>query len=123
MWQKEQVIKELRRRGKKITAQRSLLIDVILAGDCQSCKEIYYEAVQKDQSIGLATVYRMVHMMEEIGVSQAGQCKNCMQGVSFVRRGEVIDQGHEDIYNEINQILQKNGYIDQQDFTVTIVID
>ena len=31
------------------------------------CKEIYYEAVKKDPSIGIATVYRMMNLLEEIG--------------------------------------------------------
>lgn len=121
MWQKEQVIRELRRRGKKITAQRSLLIDVILTGKCQSCKEIYYEAVQKDKSIGLATVYRMVHMMEELGAVVIGRY-GCIQGAAFIKQGEIIDKNHQRVYNEIKQVLTRNGYIDNQEFTVTIVI-
>ena len=31
-------------------------------------KEIYYEAAKRDPSIGLATVYRMVGTLEDIGV-------------------------------------------------------
>ncbi len=37
-----------------------MLIDVILEGKCNCCKEIYYQASLKDPSIGPATVYRMV---------------------------------------------------------------
>ena len=32
MWQKEQVIDELQKRGKRITEQRNMLLDVIYAG-------------------------------------------------------------------------------------------
>ena len=32
------------------------------------CKEIYYEAAKRDAAIGMATVYRMVSTLEEIGV-------------------------------------------------------
>ena len=35
---------------------------------CSSCKEIFYLASQKDEELGLATVYRMVNVLEEIGV-------------------------------------------------------
>ena len=44
MWQKEQVIDELQKRGKRVTVQRKMLLDVILEGKWVSCKDIYYEA-------------------------------------------------------------------------------
>ena len=33
MWQKEQVIQEFQKRGKRITGQREMLLDVILEGN------------------------------------------------------------------------------------------
>ncbi len=68
MQQKEQIIKELQKRGTRITEQRKVLLDVILEGGWSSCKEIYYEASKRDPSIGLATVYRMMATLEEMGV-------------------------------------------------------
>lgn len=68
MWQKEQVIDQLKRSGRRITRQREILLDIILDGSWSSCKEIYYEAMKRDPSIGLATVYRMVSTLEDIGV-------------------------------------------------------
>ena len=68
MWQKEQVIHELQKRGRRVTKQREILLEIILDGTWNCCKEIYYEAIKKDPSIGLATVYRMVGTLEEIGV-------------------------------------------------------
>lgn len=35
---------------------------------CSCCKEIYYKAIKKDPAIGIATVYRMVSSLEELGV-------------------------------------------------------
>ena len=64
----EQVVKALQDKGKRVTQQRRILIDVILNGNWQNCKEIYYEAVEKDPTIGMATVYRMMATLEEIGV-------------------------------------------------------
>lgn len=64
---KEMVIQRLRDRGCRITKQRKCLLDVILQDDCSSCKEIYYKAVAADSSIGAATVYRMVNLLEDIG--------------------------------------------------------
>ena len=43
-----------------------LLIDIILSDECSCCK-IYYKAVHEDPSIGIATVYRMVKTLEDIG--------------------------------------------------------
>lgn len=65
--QKESVIQLLKERGCRITKQRLLLLDVILEEECSCCKEIYYRAIQKDEGIGTATVYRMINILEEIG--------------------------------------------------------
>ena len=44
-----------------------MLIDIILENDCSSCKEIFYKASKCDAKIGVATVYRMINALEEIG--------------------------------------------------------
>lgn len=72
MWQKEQVLRQLQKRGKRITQQRRVLIDVILEEEWSSCKEIYYEASRREPSIGVATVYRMLGTLEEVGVLTRG---------------------------------------------------
>lgn len=68
--QKEMIISELQKNGKRITDQRRILLDVILEGKWSSCKEIYYMASKRDPSIGLATVYRMVAVLEEMDFSE-----------------------------------------------------
>ena len=75
MWQKEQVIRELKRRGKRMTKQRLLLLDIILDGSYSCGKEIYCDAIKVDPTIGLATVYRMLSTLEEIGV--VSRCYQC----------------------------------------------
>ena len=69
---KEQIIGEFQKNGKRITGQRKILLDVILEGKWSSCKEIYYMAAKRDPSIGLATVYRMVAALEELGFLSRG---------------------------------------------------
>ncbi|MCI8837427.1 MAG: Fe2+/Zn2+ uptake regulation protein [Hungatella sp.] len=64
------VFGELKKAGYRITSQREVLIDVILRDECCSCKEIYYQAVREDPTIGMATVYRMVKTLEEAGLIQ-----------------------------------------------------
>jgi Fur family ferric uptake transcriptional regulator len=65
--EKKIIIEKLRENGCRITRQRRILLDIILEGDCTCCKEIYYKAAKQDSSIGMATVYRMVNTLEEIG--------------------------------------------------------
>ena len=65
---KESIYREFRHRGMRLTKQRRLLVDIILKNECYCSKEIYYEAAKKDRTIGLATVYRMVKVLEEMGV-------------------------------------------------------
>lgn len=65
---KSYILRELKKRGCRITNQRKILIDIILRDECCSCKEIYYQAIKEDPSIGMATVYRMVRTLEEIGL-------------------------------------------------------
>ena len=64
---REEIIQKLRARGCRITKQRLTILDIILEGNCSSCKEIHYKASKIDPGIGIATVYRMVNSLEEIG--------------------------------------------------------
>ena len=65
--QKERILEKLKDQGCRITKQRMMLLDIILEEECSCCKEIYYEALRSDSSIGIATVYRMVKTLEEVG--------------------------------------------------------
>lgn len=67
LMQKETIIRLFREKGCRITKQRKIILDIILEEDCTCCKEIYYKALSYDQSIGIATVYRMINTLEEIG--------------------------------------------------------
>ena len=60
------------KRRRSLCQNRKLLLDVILEGNWSSCKEIYYMASKKDPTIGLATVYRMVGVLEEMGFLSRG---------------------------------------------------
>lgn len=64
----EDILEELRSRGCRITRQREMLVDIILEHERVCCKEIYYLAVKEMPDIGMATVYRMINTLEEIGV-------------------------------------------------------
>lgn len=72
MWQKNELVQEFQKRGKRMTKQRSVIFDVILNKEWISCKEVYYEASKQDPTIGLSTVYRTLRAMEEIGILKKG---------------------------------------------------
>ena len=65
--EKEEILYLLRKRGFRVTKQRELILDIVFEHECASCKEIYYQAIQRDPGIGMATVYRMVNTLESIG--------------------------------------------------------
>ncbi|MCR5526217.1 MAG: transcriptional repressor [Lachnospiraceae bacterium] len=63
-----QVLEKLRENGCRITKQRRLIVDVIMQNDFTTCKDIYYQVAGKDRTIGMATVYRMIRQLEELGI-------------------------------------------------------
>ena len=73
MWTSKDMIQELKNRGKRITKQRKLMVEVIADKKAGDFKEIYYEISKRDPGIGQATVYRMLLTLEEIGAIQRVQ--------------------------------------------------
>ncbi len=64
----EQIVEALKENGMKITRQRMLVAKVLAENDKASCKDICCMVQRKDPSVGVATVYRMINALEEIGV-------------------------------------------------------
>ena len=65
----DQVLKSLRAWGKRITPQRSLLLDVIRRSSGHlDASQIYLLARQKDPRISLSTVYRNLNLLKEMGL-------------------------------------------------------
>lgn len=73
MWSSDEMIQELKNRGKRITKQRKIMVEVIASKKAGDFKEIYCEISKKDPTIGQATVYRMLLTLEEIGAIQRVQ--------------------------------------------------
>lgn len=65
--QEEIIVEKLRQKGCRITKQRLILLKIIVNNQCASCKEIYALALKEDAKIGIATVYRMINVLEEVG--------------------------------------------------------
>ncbi len=118
--QKQAMLIILKEKGYRITSQRKLIIDIIFDEECTCCKEIYYKAQKRDQTIGIATVYRMLNTLEEIGaidrrnlykLSCGGKCNNNESFIVLLEnKKEIILSGCEwkDI---ISAGLKAKGYI------------
>lgn len=68
MTKQEMILEELEKKGFRITNQRKIIIDVILSNDFMCTKEIYYKVSQLDSTIGIASVYRTINTLEDMGV-------------------------------------------------------
>ncbi|WP_024865563.1 Fur family transcriptional regulator [Butyrivibrio sp. FCS014] len=68
MMNNEQIVEALKESGMRITRQRMIVADVIADNDGASCKDICCIVRSKDSSVGVATVYRMINVLEDIGV-------------------------------------------------------
>jgi Fur family ferric uptake transcriptional regulator len=65
----DKALEVLRAEGKRITSQRSLLLQVIREGKGHlDADEIYRLVREKDPRISLSTVYRNLSMLKELGL-------------------------------------------------------
>lgn len=128
--QQEMVIKRLKENGCRITKQRKILLDIILQEECASCKEIYYKAATFDSSIGAATVYRMVNLLEEIGAISRKNMYRISCGMNCNRENacviELDDQtvcrlSSGEWYKVISEGLPCLGYVESQKVTSVAV--
>ena len=128
--QKEMVLHSLKENGCRITKQRKILLDIILQEECACCKEIYYKAASVDPSIGVATVYRMVNLLEEIGAISRKNMYRISCGMNCDREGTcIIELDDQSIcrlsagewYNVISEGLRCLGYVGTQKVASVVV--
>ena len=128
--QKEMVLQRLKENGCRITKQRKILLDIILQEECASCKEIYYKAAALDSSIGAATVYRMINLLEEIGAISRKNMYRISCGMNCEKEDTcIIELDDESVcrlssgewYNVISEGLRCCGYVDEQKVSSVIV--
>ena len=104
--------------------------NIILEEECSCCKEIYYKALQKDSSIGPATVYRMVNTLESIGaISRKNFYKIACGEECFKDQGCTVELSDHTICRLSGEMwmdvmksgLKAKGYIQNQDIENVIV--
>lgn len=128
--QREIVLKRLKEKGCRITKQRTILLDIILQEECASCKEIYYKAASIDSSIGAATVYRMVNLLEEIGAISRKNMYRISCGMKCDKQNACIIELDDktvcklssgEWYKVISEGLRNCGYLNTQNVANVVV--
>lgn len=127
----EDIYARLRENGLRLTEQRKIIIDVILHEKFSCCKEVYVLAHKKDASIGIATVYRMINVLEEIGaisrknietINCNGRCCDMKNGCTVVtENSKKIILSEDDIQEALKYIMEKNGYSKVEEIRAVLV--
>jgi Fur family peroxide stress response transcriptional regulator len=71
MTAKSSAIERLRAAGRRVTPERELLVRIINRNPHLDATEIYRIAQEKQPRIGLATVYRTLNLLKDLGVVRA----------------------------------------------------
>ena len=69
---KHRSLENFREKENGITGQRKILLDVILEGNWPVVRRFTTWLLKRTRTIGLATVYRMVGVLEEMGFLSRG---------------------------------------------------
>lgn len=116
---KNQIVEELKSKGHRITFQRRLILDTILSNETLMIKEVYYNVRKKDESIGLATVYRFIKILQEAGIidenekftfANANDNVECGDCSVTLQNGEVVNIDCCELYSAVKNILVNKGY-------------
>ena len=116
---KNQIVEELKSKGHRITFQRRLILDTILSNETLMIKEVYYNVRKKDRSIGLATVYRFIKILQEAGIidenekftfANADDNVECGDCSVTLQNGEVVSINCCEPYSAVKNILINKGY-------------
>jgi Fur family ferric uptake transcriptional regulator len=113
----DDIYARLKENGLRLTEQRRIIIDIITT-DNYSC----FLAHKRDSSIGIATVYRMINVLEDIGAISRkniektncnGRCCDMKGGCTVVTDdSKQIILSEEDLQEALKYIMEKNGYAD-----------
>ena len=114
---KDEILTLLRKKGMRVTKQRRLILDTVFTHECTCCKEIYYQVSKKDKSIGIATVYRMINVLTELGVfrinapyrlsDQDAGCAGCR---AVLADQSVVEFGEKELQKVLEEALSRKGY-------------
>ena len=102
------VLKEdLKKKGCKLTPQRRAIVDTIIdnEGKHLTAEEIYDEVKVRCPEIGLATVYRTILLLEEIGVVSRLHLNDGCSRYELVHSDE-MHRHHHLVCNKCNKVIE-----------------
>ena len=120
--EKKQILDLFREKGMRVTRQRELILDIVLENECSCCKEIYYRAAKKDKNMGIATVYRMVNALSELGLFRQNlpycltgrdSCESGNGCKIFLKDQNVVELNFEEWRKVLLRALEEKGYSDR----------
>ena len=108
-------------KGIRVTSQRQIIVGVIEESeDHPDVDQLYRRAVQEDDTISIATVYRTVKLLEEAGVIDRiefgdGRARYEESGEHHehlvdVETGDVIEFYHAELESLKEQVAREMGY-------------
>lgn len=98
---------QLKDKGYKLTPQRRSIVDVIIdkEGEHLTAEEIYDFVKKRCPEIGLATVYRTVQMLEEVGIVCRLDLNDGCSRYELVHSDEE-HRHHHLVCNKCNKVLE-----------------
>lgn len=118
------VLKEdLKQKGYKLTPQRRAIVDTIIEkeGEHLTAEEIYDEVKKNCPEIGLATVYRTILLLEELGVICKLDLNDGCSRYEIVHKNEAHRHHHlvcneckgvievqDDLLDELEAVIEKS---------------
>jgi Fur family transcriptional regulator, ferric uptake regulator len=100
----------LKKKGYKLTPQRRAIVDIIIqnAGSHLTTEELYDLVKTECPEIGLATVYRTVQLLEELGVVSKLDLNDGCYRYELVREDE-NHQHHHLICSQCGKVIEVQG--------------
>jgi Fur family ferric uptake transcriptional regulator len=100
----------LKQKGYKLTPQRRAIVDIIIqnAGSHLTTEELYDLVKTECPEIGLATVYRTVQLLEELGVVSKLDLNDGCYRYELVREDE-NHQHHHLICSQCEKVIEVQG--------------
>ena len=100
----------LKEKGYKLTPQRRAVVDIIIdnEGNHLTVEELYDEVKKECPEIGLATVYRTVQLLEELGVICKISLNDGYNRYELVHENEP-HQHHHLICTECGKVIEVEG--------------
>ena len=98
---------ELKQKGYKLTPQRRAIVDTIMGkeGEHLTAEEIYDEVKKSCPEIGLATVYRTILLLEELGIICKLDLNDGCSRYEMSHRGE-MHRHHHLVCNECKAVIE-----------------